>query len=281
MVHGRRGILVKESAAAESRLLVATEIHEIGQSNGDLRIELSMATAVDEGMLRKFFPDDFSDRKKLYFDTMTHRVVEKKEKAFRDLTLESILHDIPSSLEASRVLAQGIIEAELPLPTWTEESTPWIHRWQWLHLVHPELELPIWNEELYSKAFQQWCHGALSYREVKDRPALPSLEKLLSPAQRAAFAQLAPVTYLLPSGRKAPLCYQPSGDVILSATIQDLFGLASAPKLGNGCITVTVEILAPNRRPIQITRDLVSFWKEAYPKIKTELARRYPKHQWK
>ena len=281
MVHGRRGLLVKESAATESRLLVATEIHEIGQSSGDVRIQLSMATAIDEGMLRKIFPDDFSDRRELCFDIMTHRVVEKKEKVFRDLMLESITRDITSSPEASTVLAQGIMEAELPLPTWKEESPSWIHRWQWLHRFHPELELPEWTEELYNTAFQQCCQGALSYREVKDRPAVPALETLLSPAQRAAFAKLAPTHYLLPGGRKAPLRYQPNGDVILSAAIQDLFGLASAPKLANGHVIVTVEILAPNRRPIQITRDLVSFWKEAYPKIKIELSRRYPKHEWK
>lgn len=281
MVHGRRGLLVKESAATESRLLVATEIHEIGQSSGDVRIQLSMATAIDEGMLRKIFPDDFSDKRELGFDIMTHRVVEKKEKVFRDLTLESITRDITPSPEASTVLAQGIMEAELPLPSWNEEAPSWIHRWQWLHRFHPELDLPAWTEELHSTAFQQCCQGALSYREVKDRPAVPALETLLSPAQRASFARLAPVTYALPGGRKAPLRYQPNGDVILSATIQDLFGLASAPKLANGHVIVTIEILAPNRRPIQVTRDLVSFWKEAYPKIKTELSRRYPKHAWK
>jgi ATP-dependent helicase HrpB len=116
---------------------------------------------------------------------------------------------------------------------------------------------------------------------VKDRPAIPALETLLSLAQRAAFSKLAPTHYVLPSGRKAPLRYQLSGDVILSATIQDLFGLTAAPKLANSRVTMTVEILAPNRRPIQITRDLASFWKEAYPKIKMELSRRYPRHVWK
>lgn len=281
MVHGRRGILAKESAATESRLLVTTEIHEIGQSSGDVRIQLSMATAIDEGMLRKIFPEDFLERTELCFDTMTHRVISKKEKIFRDLMLESITRDVAPSAEASAVLAQGIMEAELPLPTWNEESPPWIHRWQWLHRFHPELELPVWTEELHSMAFQEWCKNALSYRDVKDRPAVPALETLLSPAQRAAFVKLAPTHYALPSGRKAPLRYQPNGDVILSATIQDLFGLAIAPKLAQGKAPVTIEILAPNRRPIQITRDLASFWNEAYPKIKTELSRRYPKHVWK
>lgn len=281
MVHGRRGMLVKGSAAEESRLLVATEIHEIGQTSGDIRIQLSMATAIDEGMLRNMFPNDFSEKTDLCFDSMTNRVVGKKEKIFRDLVLESITRDVAPSPEASTVLAQGIIDAELPLPTWNEEATPWIQRYEWLSHFHPELELLPWSEELYSMAVEEWCQNALSYRDVKDRSAIPALEKGLSSAQRVAFSKLAPTHYLLPSGRKAPLRYQPNHDVILSATIQDLFGLANAPKLAHGKALVTIEILAPNRRPIQMTRDLSSFWKETYPKIKNELSRRYPKHVWK
>lgn len=281
MVHGRRGMLSKESAASESRLFIATEIHEIGQSSGDVRIQLSMATAIDEGMLQKVFPDAFSEQTALCFDIMTHRVMAKKEKVFRDLFLESITRDVAPSTEASIVLAQGIQEAELPLPTWQEEATTWIQRWQWLYRFHPELELTEWNEELYQLAFQQWCEGALSYREVKDCPSTPALDSLLSPSQKSAFSRLAPLSYVLPNGRKAPLRYQSNGDIILSATIQDLFGLTTAPQLGKGKVVLTIEILAPNRRPIQVTRDLASFWKETYPKIKLELSRRYPKHQWK
>lgn len=281
MVHGRRGMLIKESAASESRLIVATEINEIGQSSGDVRIQLSMATAIDEGMLRNIFPHDFSDKTELYFDTTNNRVAEKKEKVFRDLVLESITRDVFSSQEASKILAHGIIEQELPLPTWNEEATSWIARYEWLQRFHPEVELPPWSEKLRVRALEQLCQGALSYREVKDRPAISALETLLIPAQQAVFRKLAPTHYELPSGRKAPLRYQPNGDVILSATIQDLFGLTVAPKLAHGKVPITIEILAPNRRPIQVTRDLASFWKTAYPKIREELARRYPKHQWK
>ena len=67
----------------------------------------------------------------------------------------------------------------------------------------------------------------------------------------------------------------------MSASIQDLFGVTAAPRLAGGKAEVTIEILAPNRRPIQITRDLESFWKETYPGIRPELSRRYPKHLWK
>ena len=280
IVHGRRGLLTKESAASESRLLVAAEISEIGQGSGDVRVQLSMATAIDEQMLRDLFPEDFTDRNDYFFDTSTNRVVKRTEKVFRDLVLESVHRDAQSCEEASKVLAAALAEGDLPLPTWKEETEEWIQRVQWLAHYHPELELPSFNEEERLAALERWCQNAVGYREVKDRPALPALQSLLTGAQRAALERLAPERFEIPGGRKARLLYKPTGQVTMSASIQDLFGVTATPKLANGKAEVTIEILAPNRRPIQITRDLVSFWKETYPKIKPELSRRYPKHKW-
>ena len=280
IVHGRRGLLTKESAAMESRLLVAAEISEIGQGSGDVRTQLSMATAIDEQMLRDLFPEDFTDRNDFIFDTATNRVVKRTEKIFRDLVLESIHRDAVPCPEASKVLAVALAEGDLPLPTWKEETEEWMQRVQWLSHYHPELELPSFNEEERLVCLERWCEGAVGYREVKDRPALPALQSLLTGAQRSALERLAPDRHELPGGRKARLLYKPTGQVTMSALIQDLYGVTSVPKLANGKAEVTIEILAPNRRPIQITRDLPSFWKETYPKIKPELSRRYPKHRW-
>ena len=280
IVHGRRGLLTKESAASESRLLVAAEISEIGQGSGDVRVQLSMATAIDEEMLRDLFPEDFTDKNDFVFDTSNNRVVKRTEKVFRDLVLESIHRDAQPCEEASRVLAAALAEGDLPLPTWKEEADEWIHRVQWLAHYHPELELPSFNEAERRAALESWCAGAVGYREVKDRPALPALQSLLTGAQRSALDRLAPERFEIPGGRKARLLYKPTGQVTMSASIQDLYGVTAAPKLAGGRAEVTIEILAPNRRPIQITRDLASFWKETYPKIKPELSRRYPKHKW-
>ena len=280
IVHGRRGLLAKESAAAESRLLVAAEISEIGQGNGDARVQLSMATAIDEQMLRELFPDDFTDRDDFFFDTSTNRVVRRSEKMFRDLVLESVHREAQACDETSKVLALALAEGDLPLPTGKEEAEEWIQRVHWLKHHHPELDLPSFDDSGRLQALEKWCSGAVGYREVKDRPALPSLQSLLTPLQRSSLERLAPGHHELPGGRKARLLYKTGGQVIMSALIQDLYGVTNAPKLAGGKAEVTIEILAPNRRPIQVTRDLNSFWKDTYPRIKPELSRRYPKHLW-
>jgi ATP-dependent helicase HrpB len=280
VVHGRRGLLAKESAASESRLLVAAEISEIGQGSGEVRVQLSMATAIDESMLRELFPEDFTDRNDYFFDTGTNRVVKRSEKVFRDLVLESIHRDAQPCEEASKVLAAALAEGDLPLPTWKEETEEWMQRVRWLAHYHPELALPTFDETDHLLALETWCEGAVGYRDVKDKPAIPALQSLLTQAQRATLEKLAPERHELPGGRKARLLYKPTGHVTLSALIQDLYGVTNTPKLAGGKAEVTIEILAPNRRPIQITKDLTSFWKETYPKIKPELSRRYPKHKW-
>lgn len=81
-------------------------------------------------------------------------------------------------------------------------------------------------------------------------------------------------TITLPSGRKAKLESRDDGSLVASVKLQELFGMTETPR------GVTFELLAPNGRPVQITRDLRSFWENTYPSIRKQLSRRYPKHAW-
>jgi ATP-dependent helicase HrpB len=96
----------------------------------------------------------------------------------------------------------------------------------------------------------------------------------------AALERLAPERLPVPSGRTAPLRYGDDGSVTASVKLQELFGLADTPRLGPRLTPVTFELLAPNGRPVQTTRDLRSFWNTTYPQVRKELRGRYPKHPW-
>jgi ATP-dependent helicase HrpB len=84
----------------------------------------------------------------------------------------------------------------------------------------------------------------------------------------------------LPSGRTARLEYRDDGSVFAAVKLQELFGLAETPRVGPDRIPVTFELLAPNGRPVQVTRDLRSFWTNTYPAVRKELRGRYPRHPW-
>jgi ATP-dependent helicase HrpB len=89
-----------------------------------------------------------------------------------------------------------------------------------------------------------------------------------------------PATITLPSGRTAKLDYRDDGTIFASVKLQELFGLAETPRVGSNQTPVTFELLAPNGRPVQTTRDLRSFWQNTYPEVRRELRGRYPKHPW-
>jgi ATP-dependent helicase HrpB len=90
----------------------------------------------------------------------------------------------------------------------------------------------------------------------------------------------APATIELPSGRTAKLAYGEDGGVSASVKLQELFGLAETPRVGPRREPVLLALLAPNGRPVQMTRDLRSFWDRTYPEVRKELRGRYPKHPW-
>ncbi len=87
-------------------------------------------------------------------------------------------------------------------------------------------------------------------------------------------------TIKLPNGRKVKLDYRDDGSLVASVKLQELFGLTETPHIGPDKTPVTFELLAPNGRPVQTTRDLRSFWEKTYPEIRKLLSRRYPKHAW-
>jgi ATP-dependent helicase HrpB len=111
-------------------------------------------------------------------------------------------------------------------------------------------------------------------------PSLDEPERWLDAGTRARLDRLAPERLALPSGRTTALDYREDGSVFAQAKLQELFGLAETPAVGPRRVPVVFELLAPNGRPVQTTRDLRSFWERTYPEVRKELRGRYPKHPW-
>jgi len=110
---------------------------------------------------------------------------------------------------------------------------------------------------------------------------MQALSGLLDYAQRAALDTQAPDAITVPSGQTRRLAYDPAGGApILAVKLQELFGLADTPRVGAGRIPVTLHLLSPAGRPLQVTQDLRSFWEQTYPQVRKELRARYPRHPW-
>jgi ATP-dependent helicase HrpB len=281
IVHGRRGQLARSSVAQDSRLIVAAEINEIEGRGGDAQVVLSLATQIEEIWLREMFPDDFEERTAHYFDSSQNRVVVRREKIFRDLVIESQDRDAEPSPEASACLARAVANGELTLNQWNDSVEQWIARVNFLAEALPEHHIPKTGAAEREYVVQLACEDATSYREIKDRPILNLVRSILTPAQRQLVEKHAPERLELPGGRRAKITYAQDSTPVLSARIQDLYGVTDDLKIAAGRIPLVIHVLAPNHRPVQVTNSLRTFWVESYPKLKQQLQRQYPKHEWR
>ena len=282
LVHNRRGVLARESVIQQAKLLVAAEISEIGRGDGEVNTLLTLATAVEEAWLQEIFPDDYREVKGVSYDATIKRVVARRERRFRDLVLEAKVSSDDAPLnEAAALLTKEVMAGRLKLEAWDDTVEQWILRVNRLAEWFPELEVNPITEADRATLIEQICYGELGYRDIKDKPVMPVLKDWLTAEQFAVLDDYLPEKLVMGNGRKARLTYTKEGPPIMSARIQELYGIEGKFTIGHGRVTVKFEVLAPNHRPIQVTDDLTNFWREQYPKVKAELSRRYPRHEWR
>jgi len=107
-----------------------------------------------------------------------------------------------------------------------------------------------------------------------------ALRSFLSHAQQVTLEREAPTHFTVPSGSRIPIDYLDGENPSLSARLQELFGLHATPTVAGGKLPLVLKLLSPAGRPVQITKDLMSFWNRGYHEVKKDLKGRYPKHYW-
>ncbi|MFO1529643.1 MAG: ATP-dependent helicase C-terminal domain-containing protein [Kiritimatiellia bacterium] len=199
----------------------------------------------------------------------------------RGLALESRLDREVNADEACRILVSMAGKGDLALEKWDDEVDHWIQRVNCLAAWRPDWALPAIGEDDRQTLLEQVVHGCVSKKDVKEAEVWPVVREWLNPAQHALLDRHAPERIELPGGRKVRVQYKAGSPPDISALIQDLYGLAETPRIAGGQVPLRVQILAPSRRPVQVTEDLASFWRDRYPVVKQELQRKYPRHVWK
>jgi len=281
LVHNRRGVLARESVVGKSELFVVAEIREVEMRDKEVNTILSLATAIEVDWLRELFPEDLESDLRVQFDSTQKRVVAAELLKFRGLTLSAKRVEPPPADAAACILADEILAERLPLPNWDHSVEQWISRLNFLCANCPELQLPPFSDDDKKSVVEQLCHGAVSYKEIKEREVKPVVMSWLSQSQRELLDKHAPERLKLPNDRTPKVNYEPGKSPFISLRIQELYDVNQTPKIAMARVPVTVHILTPGMKPIQVTQDLANFWREHYPKIKSELARKYPKHFWR
>jgi len=200
---------------------------------------------------------------------------------YHDLCLESRTGGTPPEADAARLLADEIQAGRCALKHWNEEVDQWLLRVNCLAEWCPELGVPVITAEDRRLMLEQICMGSFGIKEVKEALVWPVVRGWLDGRAQGLVEKHAPDRLVLPNGRKAKIMYSAKGAPVLAARIQDLYGVKESLRVAMGRQAVVIQVLAPNFRPVQVTSDLTTFWREGYPKVKKELQRRYPKHEWR
>ena len=280
LVHNRRGVRARESVV-QTPLVVVAEIREIETRDKELNTILSLATAIEAEWLREIFPDDIQSDLHVQYDATMKRVQAAELMKFRGLALSARRVEPPPADAAARILADEVIAGRLALPNWDHGVEQWLARLKFLGQHCADLQLPPITEEDRKSIIEQLCHGAVGYKDIKEREVKPVVMSWLSHAQRELLDKHAPERLALPNGRTPKVNYENGKSPFISLRIQELYDVNQTPKIALGRVPVVVHILTPGMKPIQVTQDLASFWREQYPKIKSELARKYPRHLWR
>lgn len=304
MVGGMGTRLDLASAVTDEEFYVALEASPERDERGRY-IRVRLASGVKAQWLTELFPHLVRVTEEVRFDENAERVVGRRVTFFRDLPLEEKETGAPDVELAARALFAAADASPHRAIDRTRDLEDLLARIRWLAGRRPNLDLPARpdadahadgtagangaapanvadgvEDALLLAALRPLCAGRRSFAELRKAPLLESLRNLLPRETRRLLDEHAPARLTLPSGRAARLTYRSGEPPLLAARLQEFFGCRETPRVGGGEVPVVLQLLAPNQRPVQVTSDLASFWRNVYPKLRGELGRRYPKHAW-
>jgi ATP-dependent helicase HrpB len=250
----------------------------------DERDSLVLAAApFDDDVLERDFATRFARERVVRWNRDTRAVEAFEERRFAALLLER--RSVPAQADdALPALLAAVRELGLDALPWSDHARALRLRVAFLREACPELELPDLSDAALLAALDDWLAPALQGKTKLDSLSAQQLGEVLAGrldyAQRRSVDEHAPETLRVPSGSERRLDYEPGKPPVLAVKLQELFGLADTPRIAKGRVGVTLHLLSPAQRPIQVTQDLRGFWERTYPEVKKELKGRYPKHPW-
>ena len=250
----------------------------------DVRDSLVFAAApFDPRVLERDFPQRFIRERTLRWNDQRGAAEAFDERRFGAIVLER--RSVPvKPVDALPAMLAAVRARGLDALPWSDHARRLRARMQALRAWMPELGLPDVSEAALLASLEDWLAPHLDGRHRLDALDAEDLSQALASRldyeQRRMLDAQAPESLLVPSGQSRRLEYAEGEPPVLAVKLQELFGLADTPRVGGGRIPVTLHLLSPAGRPIQVTQDLKGFWERTYPEVKKELKGRYPRHPW-
>lgn len=280
MANGRAAALEPHEALARAPFLA---IGEIAGRAGAARILLAAPLSAEE--VEALAAERIETREEIVFDRPRAALAARRRRRLGAIVLSEANLPTPCGSEAARILAEGVAALGLERLPWTRAIRQWRDRVMFLRRAEGEAEgWPDLSDAHLSATAADWLapfvDGRASLAAIVADDLEQALHALLPWDMRRRLEVEAPTHYETPAGSRIALDYEAEGGPTLSVRVQELFGLATHPALAGGRVPLTLELLSPAHRPIQITRDLPGFWRGSWGEVKTEMKGRYPRHVW-
>jgi ATP-dependent helicase HrpB len=272
--NGRGAAFAHPQPLAEAAYVVAAELAGHGRES-----RVYLAAPVELADLEAHFADQVETQETVAWDDEAGAVRARRRERLGALVLrESPLSGAAPELVTAALLdglrARGIVA----LP-WTRVARQLQERLVFLRRSDPSW--PDASDDGLLATLEDWLapylHGATSLARL-DLASI--LESMLAWDQRRRLDEQAPTHLEVPSGSRIPVDYSDPAAPVLAVRLQEVFGWTETPRIAAGRVPLTLHLLSPARRPVQVTRDLASFWRTTYFDVKKDLKGRYPKHYW-
>jgi ATP-dependent helicase HrpB len=280
------GVRLPDPSAVRGDLFLALDVRRGMQAQAQ-QADVHLVAEIEEWWLDRYLPESVVREETATYDEGSERVVQVRRRRYRDLVLAEERGGKPDWQEAETILRNRFAgEDAWKLVTEDDVLGDLYRRWRFLvdaggEKVREQLPLPA-PAALIGEA----CAGSVAKADIIARARAAAEGLLRGPGN--LLDRWAPGEVVAPSGSRIRLQWpEPGSDnaadgrPVLAVRIQELFGLSETPRVGPPPgVPVTLQLLGPNFRPVQITSDLKSFWKNTYPQVRKDLRARYPKHAW-
>ena len=278
MANGRAGYVEAHDHLARQDWLAVAEIS--GRAASARILAAAPLTLAEIGQVQ---PEALLWQDDLQFDKASAALRARRLRRLGAIIIAEQNLAVPSTQSAANILANVIASLGIKRLAWTKAQKQWRDRVMFLRQAEGE-PWPDLSDQALALDAENWLApfilGRRSLADIKPEDLDSAVKALLPWDLTKRLEQEAPTHYEAPTGSQIAIEYETDSDPILAIRVQELFGLSQHPTLAGGRVPLTLHLLSPAHRPIQITRDLPGFWKGSWSAVKTEMKGRYPRHVW-
>ncbi|MFI5694208.1 ATP-dependent helicase HrpB [Kribbella sp. NPDC051586] len=276
---GGTGAALDPQSPLRTTTWLAIAVADRAPGRPDARIR--SAAPIDEQTARDIAGDLVSTTDQIRWDD--GRIVTRRVEALGAIVLNDVPLAKPDPLLVQAAVRDGIRRSGLSVLRWSEAALALRERLAFCH-AHLGAPWPAVDDDALLADLDQWLGTELaSVRGARDLARIDvasALRRLLPWPAATRFGELAPERLQVPSGSEVRLAYDGAEPPVLAVKLQEVFGWTATPAVADGRVPVVLHLLSPARRPVAITSDLASFWKQGYPQVRADLRARYPRHPW-